>query len=171
MEAKQPPLPCQTIGPGIAKDMDMPRKGKPTMIGLSWGPCNDASLGAIQPSWRACAATGMFRSPTGSRSRQHTHSSTCCNLLAHEFTPRSENASLADEGCPDQPSSTSWLYQDLLDFFCGGGGNRGSPKQNRLICHEQSHPWREAIGFESQSITILDNPYIPSWNPKQPFKN
>lgn len=38
------------ICPGLAESMDMPFKGKKSMVGLLWGPCNDPNLNGTHPA-------------------------------------------------------------------------------------------------------------------------
>ena len=43
------------ICPGLAEDLGMPYKGKKSMTGLLWGPCNDGNLNATHPALLASA--------------------------------------------------------------------------------------------------------------------
>ena len=54
-------------------------------------------------------------------------------------------------------AATSWLYQDLLDFFFFWGGEPGKSQAKPM----QSHPWREAIGFESLISLGMMSPHRP----------
>ena len=76
------------ICPGIAEDMDMPRKGKRTMIGLPWGPCNDASLNANHPALLAgLRCNGDVQIPYRFPITPDTHSSTFCSLDCDQKMP------------------------------------------------------------------------------------
>ena len=70
------------ICPGLAEDLGMPHKGKKSMSGLLFGPCNDGSLNATHPAMLAgirCNSDVQlpFRFPLS----PHTH---CCDLCGHE---------------------------------------------------------------------------------------
>ena len=41
------------ICPGVAERRDMPHKGKKSMVGLCWGPCNDPNLNGTHPAFLA----------------------------------------------------------------------------------------------------------------------
>ena len=74
---------------------------KPTMIGLPLGPCRHAPT-----RWW----TGRHRAP---------------------MTRSGSYPAAITKDAQINEAATSWLYQDLLDFFFFGGGNRGNPRQNR----------------------------------------
>ena len=67
------------ICPGVAQARDMPWKGKRSMVGMPWGPCNDPNLNGSHPALLAalrsnCDVQLPYRFPI----TPDTHSSTEC---------------------------------------------------------------------------------------------
>ena len=66
------------ICPHLAEDMDMPRSGKRTMVGMPWGPCNNASLNGNHPAMLAAQrCNGDVQLPYRFPITEATHSQSC----------------------------------------------------------------------------------------------
>ena len=76
------------ICPGPADQKDMPYKGKRSMLGLPWGPCNDPNLNGCHPALLAalrsnCDVQPPYRFPI----TVDTHSHTFCQQNCEEKMP------------------------------------------------------------------------------------
>jgi len=76
------------ICPGLADQKDMPYKGKRSMLGLPWGPCNDPNLNGCHPALLAalrsnCDVQPPYRFPITA----DTHSQAFCQQNCEEKMP------------------------------------------------------------------------------------
>ena len=76
------------ICPALADEKDMPHKGKRSMLGLPWGPCNDPNLNGCHPALLAalrsnCDVQPPYRFPITA----DTHSQALCQQNCHEKMP------------------------------------------------------------------------------------
>ena len=89
------------ICPQLAEDMDMPRSAKRTMVGMPWGPCNNASLNGNHPAMLAAQRCNgdvqvPYRFPI--TEQVHAHSSKGCNEDCDKKVPIWELAKAAQNG-------------------------------------------------------------------------
>ena len=76
------------ICPGLAQKKDMPHKGKRSMVGLPWGPCNDPNLNGTHPALTAALRCNSdvqppYRFPVAPL----THSGALCGEACHKNMP------------------------------------------------------------------------------------
>lgn len=76
------------ICPGLAARMGMPHKGKRSMLGLPWGPCNDANLNGNHPAMLAALrCNGDVQVPYRFPITPETHSDHACRHECGSATP------------------------------------------------------------------------------------
>ena len=89
------------ICPQLAEDMEMPRSGKRTMVGMPWGPCNNASLNGNHPAMLAAQRCNgdvqlPYRFPI--TDQVHAHSCKGCDEDCDKKVPIWELAKAAQNG-------------------------------------------------------------------------
>ena len=76
------------ICPGIAEDRKMPCKGKKSMVGLVWGPCNEANLNGNHPALLAALrCNGDVQLPFRFPITETTHNHFACKHKCHDKMP------------------------------------------------------------------------------------
>lgn len=73
------------VCPNLAKQKDMPHKGKRSMVGMPWGPCNDANVNGNHPALLAAArCNGDVQLPYRFPITIDTHNHEMCHEQCHE---------------------------------------------------------------------------------------
>ena len=76
------------ICPHLAEDMDMPRSGKRSMIGIPWGPCNEPNINGNHPAMLAgLRCNGDVQLPYRFPITAATHSSRTCTGACDQKMP------------------------------------------------------------------------------------
>ena len=135
------------ICPSLAKEKDMPHKGKRSMVGLPWGPCNDPNLNGNHPALlSALRCNGDVQLPFRFPITEDTHNHKLCREKCHEQMTleqlvrdaqitqaaqagyacdyQNKRAQIANQETKEMMKGQQHLYEDLKDNKAGYYGAR-----------------------------------------------
>ncbi len=116
------------VCPGLAEDLDMPFKGKKSMTGLLWGPCNDGNLNATHPALLASLRCNSdvqvpFRFPTTSCSHRGDICGHECDkklpIWSLANTAQTNQAAQAGYGCDYMNKRNPIAVQEVKAWMAG----------------------------------------------------
>ena len=116
------------ICPNLAKEKDMPHKGKRSMVGLPWGPCNDPNLNGNHPALlSALRCNGDVQLPYRFPITACTHNHALCREKCHEQTSLEQlvrdaqitQAAQAGYACDYQNKRTQIANQEMKEMMKG----------------------------------------------------
>ena len=135
------------ICPSLAKEKNMPHKGKRSMVGLPWGPCNDPNLNGNHPALlSALRCNGDVQLPYRFPITEDTHNHELCREKCHEQMTleqlvreaqinqaaqagyacdyQNKRAQIANQETKEMMKGQQHLYEDLKDNKAGYYGAR-----------------------------------------------